>query len=141
MIIEHPDRYELDLRDSRVVRCIVDFAFTLEVARDDESATIRISGPFALRRGGAAWDLDPEAAPAELGPALELSRTFVTSAIVQKNGELSLAFGDGSKLTVPNNDDYEAWTLTVADGPLVVSVPGGTVTVFRPPGQATTATS
>ena len=131
MITESADRYEVDLKGHKVMQCVVDFAFTLELERLGQRVTVRVEGPFTLSRGGQTHELDAEQRPRELGPALDLTRTSVRAAGVEKSGELELTFDDGTILRVASDPEYEAWTLTVTDGPIIVSGPGGELTFFR----------
>ena len=133
MITEALDHYDVDLGGYKVMQCVVDFAFTLELNKDKQRVTIRVTGPFVLSRLGETLELDAEADPAGLGPALELSRTSLRAAVIRKTGELQLTFDDGAIVRVPSHPEYEAWTLTVTDGPIVVSGPGGKLTFFGAP--------
>jgi hypothetical protein len=133
VITEAADRYEVDLKGHKVMQCVVDFAFTLELERLGQRVTVRVEGPFTLSRGGQTRELDAELRPRELGPALDLTRTSVRAADVQKSGDLELTFDDGTILRVASDPKYEAWTLTVTDGPIIVSGPGGKLTFFRSP--------
>ena len=90
-----------------------------------------------MTRAGSTDELDPEHRPGELGPAIELLRKSVREAIVQKAGELEITFDDGTALRAPSDLKYEAWTLTVTDGPAIISGPGGKVTVFSSPAKST----
>jgi len=136
MITEAADRHDVDLGGYKVMQCVVDYAFTLELNKERQRVTIRVSGPFSLNRGDAIEEFDAETNPTGLGPALELSRTSVRTAVVHKTGNLELAFDDGSVMRVPSDPEYEAWTLTVTDGPIVVSGPEGKLTFFGSPRPA-----
>jgi uncharacterized protein DUF6188 len=135
VITESADRYEVDLKDHKVMQCVVDFAFTLELERLGQRVTVRLEGPFTLSRDGQTHEMDAELRPRELGPALDLTRTSVRAADVQKTGELELTFDDGAVLWVGSDPNFEAWTLTVTDGPIIVSGPGGKLTFFRSPSK------
>jgi hypothetical protein len=84
MITEAGDRYAVDLEYHKVVQCIVDFAFVLELQKDKERVTVRPGRPFTLTRANRTHEFDPEHRPGELGPAIELLRKSVREAIVQK---------------------------------------------------------
>jgi Family of unknown function (DUF6188) len=133
VITESADGYDVDLKGHKVMQCVVDFAFTLELERMGQRTTVRVEGPFVLSQGDETHELDAEARPRELGPALELSRTSVRSGVVHKTGGLELTFDDGAVLRVPSEPKYEAWTLTVTDGPMIICGPGGKLTFFRSP--------
>jgi hypothetical protein len=133
MIVEADDRYQVNLADYKVMQCVVDFAFSLDLEHDSQKVMIRIEGPFTLSKDGQTYELSAEDRPGDLGPALELSRTSIRSAVVQKSGELELNFDDGTALLVRGDPNYEAWTLTVTGGPIVISGPGGKLTFFNAP--------
>jgi hypothetical protein len=136
MITEAADHHDVNLGGFKVMQCVVDHAFTLELDKERQRVTIRVSGPFSLTQGGAMEQFDAEANPTGLGPALGLSRTSVHTAVMHNTGDLELAFEDGSVMRVPSDADYEAWTLTVTDGPMVVGGPGGKLTFFGSPRPA-----
>ena len=136
MITEAADHHEVDLGGYKVMQCVVDYAFTLELNKERQRVTIRVESPFSLTHGDAVDEFDAEANPTGLGPALGLSRTTVSTAVVHKTGDLELGFEDGSVIRVPSDAEYEAWTLTVTDGPIVVSGPGGKLTFFGSPKPA-----
>src|SRR5438105_7093198 len=98
MIVEAEDRYEVNLADHKVMQCLIDFAFSLDLKHDGQKVLIRIEGPFRLSKGSQTYELFAEDRPGDLGPALELSRTSVNSAVVHKTGELELNFDDGTML-------------------------------------------
>jgi hypothetical protein len=135
VIAESADRYDLDLNGHKVTQCLVDFAITLELERRGQRITVRVEGPFTLSAAGETHELSAEARPRELGPALELSRRSIRAAVVHKTGDLELTFDDDSVLRVPSDPQYEAWTLTVTDGPIIVSGPGGKLTFFGSPAK------
>ena len=141
VITEASDRYDVDLADHKVMQCVVDFAFTLTLKKGEQGVTIRVEGPFSMTRGGRTYELYAEGRPGELGPAVELSRTSVRAAVVYKTGELKMTFDDGTVVRVPSDPEYEAWTLTVTDGPLIVSGPGGKLTVFSSPAKPASASN
>ena len=133
MVIPLANGFEVRLVGYDVMLCEVDYAFTLELRSEVRQVAIRIGGHFVYSRSGATWHLDPDAHPEELGPALLLSRTRVVSAAVDLDGALELTFEDGSQIRVPPDINYEAWSLTTTNGPLIVSGPGGKITYFDAP--------
>jgi hypothetical protein len=141
VITDAADRYEVDLEGYKVMECAADLAFTLELAGRNQRVTVRLTGTFSLTRGGETYRLDAESRPHELGPALELSRTSVRKAVVRKTGELEMEFSDGSNLRVMSDPDYEAWTLTFTNGPIIVSGPGGKLTLFGSPKRPMSASN
>jgi hypothetical protein len=122
---------QVSLEGYKVTQCVVDLAFTLELQMEKRRAALRIEGPFEFSRHGKTFHLDPEKDPAGLGPALQLSRGGVVKSVIGDNGLLELTFEDGGIVRVASDPEYEAWTLTFGGGPLVVSGPGGSLSLFR----------
>ena len=52
-------------------------------------------------------------------------------SVVEHDGQLSVVF-DSATITVPRDDDYEAWQVRADDGTLIVCVPGGELAVWLP---------
>ena len=139
MIESRPDGYELRLSDFSVNRCVVDFGFTLHMARplaavrdrrEQEEATLRIEGPFDYTADGVTYHCDTERDPRTAGPALALHQHAAEVAFVDTEGNLRLTFDNGATVWVPSDASYEAWTLAGSDGLLVVCGPGVVVSIF-----------
>lgn len=135
MITHASGHRRVDIGGFKVVQCVVDMAFTLHLSKEKQRVMVQVTGPFALARHEELLELDAEVDPTGLGPALALSRTSVETAVIDESGELELTFADGAFLRVPPHPEYEAWTLTLTDGPIVVSGPGGKLTFFGSPGE------
>ncbi|MGH7192020.1 MAG: hypothetical protein ACREJM_00630, partial [Candidatus Saccharimonadales bacterium] len=60
-----------------VTRCIVDFAFTLDMLHGRRLASLRIEEPFVCRVNGSTFQCDASNHREDLGPALLLSRRTV----------------------------------------------------------------
>jgi Family of unknown function (DUF6188) len=56
---------------------------------------------------------------------LLLFQATVESALVGREGDLTLSFRDGARLRVQPSPDYEAWQISGPDRLLVVCMPGG----------------
>ena len=139
MITERDGSYELMLSGFSVVYCRVDYAFTLELADalgfapfpGVNRVSIRIGGKFLIETNGVVVSFDPAGPAAGLGPALELGRErSVAQAIIRRTGDLVLTFNEGTVLTVPPDEKYEAWELSGPGGLLVVCVPGGSLAIW-----------
>lgn len=139
MVREHAGGYDLELAGFTVNICAVDFAFTLHVLRPlntvphQEHAQLRIEAPFECGVEGATSFLTPGHDPVGLAPALGLLFHIVELATVDPAGVLEMTFSGPASLRVPPEPNYEAWTLNAPGNVLVVSGPGGLVSVFRPP--------
>ena len=51
-------------------------------------------------------------------------------SVAEVSGELTIAFGDLT-ITVPRDNDYEAWQIRADDGLMIVCIPGGELAGFR----------
>src|SRR5690242_17366444 len=65
VITESSDGYDVDLRGHKVMQCVVDFAFTLELERMGQRTTVRVEGPFVLSQGDETHELDAGTRPRE----------------------------------------------------------------------------
>ena len=116
MIVEAEDRYEVNLADHKVMQCLIDFAFSLDLKHDGQKVLIRIEGPFRLSKGSQTYELFAEDRPGDLGPALELSRTSVNSAVVPTKARPRTAVtfdGTGSR---DSDGSVVAWAWDFGDG-------------------------
>ena len=52
-------------------------------------------------------------------------------SVVEYDGQLSVVF-DSMTITVPRDDDYEAWQIRADDGMMIVCIPGGELAVWLP---------
>ena len=92
---------------------------------------IRIEGRMSIEHGGTQLGLSGEK-PAEAGQASILVGKTIQHAIAGKDGSLDVRFTDGSRLVVPSDPDYEAWEANATDGFMVVSLPGGGLSTWKP---------
>jgi hypothetical protein len=115
-----------------VSRCIIDFAFSLQLDLDDVTAVVRIGCPFTLVDGEVRQLIDPEGSKELLGPALTLFGHVVTSASASEEGALEIHFDDGRALRVEPDPRYEAWELSGPHGLHAVSRAGGGLVTWQP---------
>jgi len=57
----------------------------------------------------------------------------VLACVAFKDGTVRLVVADGLAITIPPSPDFEAWTARTSRGHLLVSLPGGGLSVFAPP--------
>ena len=128
-----PTDTDIDLRlnGKTVSRCCVDSAFSLEVLEKDSRTVIRIGGRMSIEDGGIQLSLSGEKS-GEAGQASILVGKTIDHAIAGKDGGLDVRFTDGSRLVVPFDPDYEAWEANATDGFMVVSLPGGGLSSWKP---------
>lgn len=122
---------DLCLKGKQVSRCCIDASFSLEILERGFRTEIRISTQMSIEQDGTRLELSAEK-PMDAAKGAILQGKIVSNAVGNKDGSLSMTFTDGSKLTVPVSDNYEAWTLNASDGFLVVSQPGGKLAVWSP---------
>jgi hypothetical protein len=128
---ETSDGWVIPMSGATVTQCRVDSAFTM-VATAPDNGTFEVRIETGLRCSLIPDErlLDPEDDPRQLAPLLGLLQLEVLRATASSRGELALRFVDGTRLDVPADPDYEAWTLNGPNGLLLVSIPGGDVGVW-----------
>jgi len=132
-VLTERDGWILPLAGLPVTRCIVDYAFSLHFWTSSEADyTVRIGGPFVLQAYNQVLNLSARNGAVSLGPALRLFGQTLESAVVAKNGELTLRFGDRSAIVVPPESAYEAWEVAGPSGLLVVCQAGGKLAIWQP---------
>jgi hypothetical protein len=73
---------------------------------------------------------------AESSAVFALLRRNVIAAQAFQDGALEATFEDQWRLMVPATEGYEPWGLTRTDGLRIVSVPGGTLSIWNPDGAS-----
>lgn len=126
MLVEEDDRWVLPFRGSVVSE--VRTGGAIELCLGDLGA-VRIGGTAVL--GWINVGDRPDRAQLDAAAGRLLVGVVVNSAVAFKSGTLRLAFGDGHLLRVEAEPDREAWTATVAGGPVFTSVPGGGISVSK----------
>lgn len=95
-----------------------------------DDGEIVIEGRFRVANAdGRSWDLDPQDR-VELGPFLSVYPGAVSQMSVDRDLRLVIVLAAGAVLTVPPDPAYEAWQIHGPGHRLVVSTPGGELTVF-----------
>jgi hypothetical protein len=130
-LIDTPDAWLLEVTRMTVTQCRIDYAFTLVLeAERGGSVEIRIEQPFVVTVQDGEHDVDPEADPIDIAPALRLLHQGVTRATAFKDGRLELVFDGAELLRVPASEDYEPWNVVGPEGLRIVSLPGGDLGVW-----------
>lgn len=130
-LIEARGSWLLPVGEGKVTQLRIDFAFTLVL---ESWIEIRIETAFSYGAAGKARQFEPSDS-GSLAPLLGLHQATVTSAEIGKEGRLTMAFADGSRLVVPPDQHYEAFTVTgslppVRRGFSFTALPGGGLAVF-----------
>src|SRR5687768_18365156 len=113
----------------RVSQIIFDYAVTIvgEVQRD----TLRIESAFALHTPTSEIiRVVPEHAAPAAGQMLALLHLPVLAVHLSDQAELAVCFDGGWRITIPPDDQYEAWHLRIEDGPWFICGPGGEIAWF-----------
>jgi hypothetical protein len=119
---------ELPLGDPQVSRIAFDFSLSFVTAA---GAEIKIETPFRLKRTNMAeTTLDPEDLAVAASTLVSLLRQQIEAATAKADGSLLVLFGDGTEITVPPAERYEAWTFAGLDGVKAVATPGGGLTTW-----------
>jgi hypothetical protein len=109
-LIEAQDHWILPFEGCTIWEVRVGYGGLWLVLCDDQETHISISGLFTYNGAdGQQWTLDPEGPKLALGPALALHGLTVQRAIAHNSGRLSVAFTDGSTISVELGYQYEAW--------------------------------
>lgn len=91
----------------------------------------RVASPLILQSRGLRHDLSPEDDPNQaFDPVHRLAGQSVTAVAKDDSGALTISFTDGTTLTVPPDDAYEAWNVSGPNGALVVSMPSGELAIW-----------
>ena len=125
----------LPLRGKAVTRCIIDNAIGLDFIEEGKRSTIRIESSFVIRGNGPDKSLSV-ARVEDMGRALVLIGKTVLKALARGDGALGVTFDDGTILSVPPNPSTGAWEFAGSDRSVVVSNPGGGLSMFIEPEPA-----
>ncbi len=100
-LIESDEEHHWVLLDHRVTQLVIDReSIRIQTWSLDGSADIRLAAPFVSQLpSGATRGIDPRDTE-RLAPCLALVGVGVRSVTVTRQGTLTLAFGDGSTITV-----------------------------------------
>lgn len=109
----------------------IDYALTVQTTGN---ISVRIEERFCfVDAHGSSHCADPNGDPTLMGPVLGVARTSVARILAWDDGRLRMDFADGSALEVPGGDAYEAWTLCGPDTLMIVSMPGGKLSLWGLP--------
>ena len=118
-VVRAGHEWSLTLRLCDLTWIVIDHRVSLRF----DDAVVTIEGPFVLRSGGGAVDLDP-GDRATLGPLLAVYPDTLTHGSVSSSGVLTLRFLSGATIEVPSSRNYEAWQVEGPGDYLVVCSPG-----------------
>jgi Family of unknown function (DUF6188) len=112
-----------------VARVVVDGALRLQLAAPSRlpraGVEVVVESTFLHCAANGYRSLCTPDRPATVAPALAVLHRSVEWASTSDEGALTLAFDDGSGLTVWPNSDFEAWQVVGPGSALVVCMPGG----------------
>lgn len=130
MLRENKDQWEIDTSDASVIRCIVDHAFSIQIASDSCSLTLQIENEFGISHGAQVYHCEPENVDS-LVPALYLRDKAVKKITAMKSGALNVEF-ENDYLQVKPGESFEAWQLYSDDGLRIICMPGGELAIWLP---------
>jgi hypothetical protein len=115
-LTELSDRRLWDLSGFTLDRICIDYQATLLFSQPGSSVTVVIEEPFTLRAGVHINLITPDQA-LSVTPLFPVLHTEAVSLAAYRNGQLCIAFGDGTEITVPKSVQFESWH-TFGDGEL-----------------------
>lgn len=95
---------------------------------------VLIETPARLTGPGGRFDVEPGEKPSDV--LAMLLGDVVTAARATDAGELRIAFGSGSELSVGVDVDFESWAVAGPGGLLIVCLAGGELAVWGEAGRA-----
>jgi Family of unknown function (DUF6188) len=111
--------WQMDIEDPDLSFVRIDHQTRLQFG----DVEVMIESPFVLTIAGADHLLDPGDRWG-LGPLLGLYPDSLTASRVDPDGTLLLNFAGGASVAVPQDVNYEAWSVIGRDNALVVCMPG-----------------
>jgi hypothetical protein len=127
---EENDSWMLSIKGREVTRCLVDYAFSIELWIPDDPISIRINRPFLFKTRDQTYKISPAEEPIRLGPVLSIVHKTIQAVIAHKDGSLSVEISDEIKLDVSADVHYEAWEINGREGMRIVSLPGGGLSIW-----------
>jgi hypothetical protein len=129
--VEEADKWLLPMSGQQVTRCCADYAAVTFLLLN--GVQIDIESPFILTEpGGHEYSLNPDGDAVSLAPILAARRQAVQDGTAFKNGRLLIHMKNGGRISVPADENYEAWTVSGPRGLRIVSTPGGDLSVWMP---------
>ena len=126
---QSPDRHRWTLKGHRVTQFCADLGSArLQSWSLQSSLEIRLAVPFALAHAdGIVREVDPDE-PERLAPLLSLLGREIVELVVTHTGALSVAFSDGTTISVESHPRYEAFEVQGGgelEGLAYLAGPGG----------------
>lgn len=120
----------LDVSGQLILQLVLDFQVTLVL----EHFAITIEERFVLEHlDGTSHVVEPGGDFDQLAPVLPLSRSkVIAEGRAFDDGRLEVVMQDGWRLSVVPEPEsaYESWNITGPDGLLIVSMPGGELSLW-----------
>ncbi len=122
-LIEYDNSWELSLVDRNVTGLYIDYGYTIDLYKKDDTISIRISNKFELYINEKSVLIDPKKKN-EVGQALDVFNKTTSQIKAFKDGSLLISFINGDYIKVKVSYEFESWTIARDDGMLIVSQPG-----------------
>lgn len=114
---------ELGLVGKRVLSVLMEYTVTMQLRG---GYFIVIESPLTISAHGRSTTLSPDSDAGEAFlPLRRLAGQTINEAFADSTGSLLVRFSDGTRIEVPPDTAYEAWSVSGPDGELVVCTPGG----------------
>ena len=130
MLTEFQEYWLVTVDECKVIRCCIDYAFSLELQSTNSELVLRLEGEFVVKNKHLELYM-ASTIPTKLGPALAMLFKQVKLLKLYKCGDLEVAFEHDQSLFVSADEGYEAWELIGTNGLRVVSMPGGKLAIWQ----------
>jgi hypothetical protein len=118
-IIEHDDYFELPFKGFLCVH-IIFYPYTIEIVLENETSS-ESSDRLDTIYINIGVDINRE----DKIKLIDFVRQELIECVAEKSGILTIKFSDGGKITVPYDQNYEAWEISSNFGFSLISRPGG----------------
>lgn len=128
-LIEKNDGWEIDTKNATIFRCIIDYAFRIELSINGQSLTLAIECEFIISQDGNIYHLDIEDKDrSKLTQGLYLIGQKAQKITIDKDGLIKVQL-ESEYIMVKPHERYEAWQLRTSNL-LIVCIPGGDVAIW-----------
>ncbi|MFO7190956.1 MULTISPECIES: DUF6188 family protein [Thermocrispum] len=99
------------------------------VVRTDGGVEVRVESDFTVSGNRGTVTYSPDTITDSTVFNWLVGKRII-AAVVDDAGALTMTLADGTKISVPPDEEFEAWTLAGPGARKIVSMPGGELTVF-----------
>ena len=128
-LIESDNDYIINLPDAIVFRCIVDYAFSIEMSLNNRSLVLSIETEFIINKNNTIHHLDIENKDSLIQGLLLIGKKVKRLEISHEG--LAKVILESAQIIVKSHDEFEAWQVHTDDGMLIVCMPGGDLAIWE----------